>query len=434
MKKKFILLYLALFLCAALSAVEQAAFSGYLGLLGEMPAKKELYTEGFAAGQLDFGGKFIFRGEIQLETDDLLETSPLKKKESANSLLNLNELSATYKYNHTASTHFFSAYLGNFVGAGSDIFLQRQFGIQSIASPLTETYKGLASSPFNELYGAGIAYTVKFASPLAAGVYLTMNRENSTDEEEEKKALWTSLRFAGSYPNVTFDITGGINLPLEKESKSGDKVIFLVRYVLLDGGVNLLVGNRYTTSFFLQTGVKGIKIDSDDLSKNDIDKGLAYLLGELRMVLPVAQLNCTLFSIPDEYLSEMVFFRHQAIEAAERSFTDPRTKSGSASTLGFDANIFTEHLYLADRPMSAGAHFTVTASGWGLFDAMEDIKKKKNEFKKCDKTFVLSPYISAPLLNGKLTGMASFNISAFNDKDKEKKDAFRFMLGYKAQL
>jgi len=428
MKKIFILLYSALFLCGAISAIEQPAFSGYLGILADAPAKKELYTEGFAAGQLDFGGKFIFRGEIQLESGNLLETSPLSKKDSLNSIINLNELSATYKYNHTASTHFFTAYLGNFEPAGSDIFLQRHFGIKSIASPLTESYKGLGTSPFNEQYGTGIAYTVKFASPMAAGIYLTLNRNNAT--EDEKKAVWTNLRFAGSYPYLTFDINGGINFPFEKESESGDKVIFLVKYLIIDGGANLLIGNRYTTSLFLQGGVKNILINSDDSSDNNIDKGLVYLLGELRMVLPVMQLNCTLFNIPDEYFSEMVLFRHQAIEAAELSATNPRTNRDSASTLGFDANLFTESLYLGARPLTAGAHFTVTTPGWGLFDALED----KKEFSKCDKTFVLSPYISAPLLSGKLTGMASFNITELKDSDKDRREAFRFSLGYKTQL
>ncbi|MBP5696704.1 MAG: hypothetical protein J6X11_08680 [Treponema sp.] len=429
MKKNFVLLYSAIFLSAALCTAEEAAFSGYFGILADAPAKKELYTEGFAAGQLDFGGNLIFRGEIQVETGDLLETSPLKKKEDKNSVLNLNELSATYKYNHTASTHFFTAYLGSFEPAGSDIFLQRQFGIQSIASPLTESYKGLGSAPFNEHYGAGVAYTVKFESPMAAGFYLTLNRDNATGDE--KKAVWTNFRFAGSYPNVTFDLNAGVNFPFEKESESGDKVVFLVKYLVIDGGANLLIGNRYTTSLFLQGGVKNITINSDDSSDNNIDKGLVYLLGEFRMVLPVLQFNGTLFSIPDEYFSEMVFFRHQAIESAERSITDPRSNSDSSSTLGIDVNLFTESLYLAERPMTAGAHFTVTTPGWGLFDALEH----KKEFKKeSDKTFVLSPYISAPLLNGKLTGIASMNITALKDKDKEKREAFRFMLGYKTQL
>ncbi|MBQ2465293.1 MAG: hypothetical protein II507_09970, partial [Treponema sp.] len=63
MKKKFILLYSAIFLCTSLFAFEDSTFSGYLGLLADAPAKKELYSEGFVAGQLDFGGKIIFRGE-----------------------------------------------------------------------------------------------------------------------------------------------------------------------------------------------------------------------------------------------------------------------------------------------------------------------------------------------------------------------------------
>ncbi|MBQ2356065.1 MAG: hypothetical protein II397_09655 [Treponema sp.] len=433
MKKKFILLYSAIFLCTSLFAFEDSTFSGYLGLLADAPAKKELYSEGFVAGQLDFGGKIIFRGEVQLQTDDLLETSPLKRKEDLNTVLNLNELSATYTYNHTASTHFFSAYLGNFEGAGSDIFLQRQFGIKSIASPLTESYKGLGTSPFNEQYGAGIAYTVKFASPLAAGVYITVNKDNATGDE--KKAVWTNLRFAGSYPYVTFDINGGINFPMEKESESGDKVIFLVKYLVVDGGANLLIGNRYTTSLFLQGGVKNIVINSDDTSKSNIDKGSAYFLSEMRMVFPSMQLNATLFSIPDEYFSEMVFFRHQAIEAMNKATEAPRAADeDSYSTLGFDANLFTESIYLGSRPTTLGAHFTVTTPGWGLFDALEDLKKKNHEFTKCDKTFVLSPYISTPLLSGNLTGIVSLNVTALKDKDREKREAFRFLLGYKAQL
>ena len=428
MKKKFILLYSAIFLCTSLFAFEDSTFSGYLGLLADAPAKKELYSEGFVAGQLDFGGKIIFRGEFQLQTDDLLETSPLKKKEDLNTVLNLNELSATYTYNHTASTHFFSAYLGNFEGAGSDIFLQRQFGIKSIASPLTESYKGLGTSPFNEQYGAGLAYTVKFASPLAAGIYMTLNRDDTTGIDS--KALWTNLRFAGSYPYVTFDIRGGVNCPLQKESESGDKVIFLAKYLLIDGGAELLIGNRYTTSLFLQGGVKNIKISPDKPSENDIDKGLAYLLAELRMVFPHMQLNGTLFGIPDEYLSEMIFFHHQAIEAAEVEATWERRSNDSAATLGFDANLFTESIYVGERPLTAGAHFTVTTPGWGIFDALED----KKEFVKCDKTMVLSPYISLPLLSGKLTGIASVNLTGLNDSDKKKNEAFRFMLGYKTQL
>ena len=423
--KKISALSLILTFTFSIHALEVPAFSGYMGLLGEGSLNDEIYGSCFASGQLDFGGNLFIRGEASLKTDNFIEKNLLDEPSENNSKFRIQELSATYKLNTGGMTHFFSGFLGNFEPIGSDAFLKRQFGINGITSPLTESYSGSIGDSFNSFYGAGGAYTMKFPGPFATGIYAYYNRNENSNNL--RSASCADLRFAGAFPYFTFDLCGGVNFPFENESKSGDKVLFLVEELLLNGGLNVLIGNRYTTSLFLQAELNDVLLSPNTVEDSVFDEGMLYLLAELRIVGATAQLNASVFNIPDDYMKELVYFRLEALEAAKTAAEKGYDADTKRSTLGLNVRMFTQSIYLGSTALTAGLNGTLTVPSWGIFDAYDDF----SEFNDMDKTFVLSPFVTAPLMGGSLTGITSVNLTSIGDSVK---DSFWFMLGYKTQF
>lgn len=408
MMKKHTTLLAFILTTLPLAALEPPAFSGFTGILGQASLDKEIYGQGFFAGQFDFSGKLLFRTEFYLETDNLIENSILETPEDNNSKFKIQELSATYKMNMMNTSHFLSIFLGNFEPTGSDIFLQRQFGLKSIASRMTESFHGLSGAAFSSFLGAGLAYTIRFNSPFATAVYLYKNRDSSSDQS----ALSGNLRLAGALSSFIFDISVGANCPVSHETSSGDKVLFMIDYAILNGGITAMIGSNYTSSLYLQAGISDFIVNppkSDDSYSVDTDK--IYLIFEPRLVFNGGRIHFTLFNIPDGCFNDMIYFVHAP-------------KNDGLSTAGINMCLFTENLYLDSKAVTLGINTTFCFPGTGLGSLAGNIQD-------CDRALYLAPFIEIPSAAGKITAIVSADILEI---PKAAKESFVLMLGYRTQL
>ena len=179
--KKLICAVTAALSLAALSALDFPYFSGFAGIMGnfsnDIETTKfapELNGKMFFAGQFDFNGRFFIRSEISVNTEDIIETGIF---ENTGAQFKINELSFTFHQSAITTSHFVSLFMGNYEPIGSDVFLQRQFGISEISSFTTETWNGLCSSKLYPFYGIGGSYVMHFEQPVATGLYLYENED-----------------------------------------------------------------------------------------------------------------------------------------------------------------------------------------------------------------------------------------------------------------
>ena len=66
--------------------------------------------------------------------------------------------------------------MGEYDPVGSDIFLQRQFGIPSFSSRLTESICGVSRAKIYEMSGIGGTYIIKLPQNLTFGANLYYNK------------------------------------------------------------------------------------------------------------------------------------------------------------------------------------------------------------------------------------------------------------------
>ena len=150
MKKFFMKSILAAaFLSLAAGLFAEPAFSGYSGGKVNYAANEEetekydpdLTLQAFFQGQFNFSQNMWGRLEFSIDTGDFL-SKELFHKTSAT--FEIDELSLIFKSNSDSDANYFSIFMGTYDPIGSDIFLQRYFGIQPIASKITESWLGLA--------------------------------------------------------------------------------------------------------------------------------------------------------------------------------------------------------------------------------------------------------------------------------------------------
>ena len=119
-----------------------AAFSGYAGIKGDITSNEAsekfdpiMNMKAYFAGELDFSPQFLVRAEFSIQTADVLDTGLF---EETDAVFCIDEFSATYIKPFLGITQYISAFIGTFEPIGTDVFLQRHFGIQPITSMITE--------------------------------------------------------------------------------------------------------------------------------------------------------------------------------------------------------------------------------------------------------------------------------------------------------
>ena len=397
MKKTF-LTTAVLFLSAGLFA--QAAFSGYSGgkinyATNEAQTQEydpDLTLQAFFQGQFNFSQNMWGRLEFSLDTADFISSELFHETMAA---FKIDELSLTFKSNSDSDANYFSVFMGIYDPIGSDVFLQRYFGIQPIASKITESWLGIAGSVLYPHFGIGIADVKRLMSaPITLGGYAYINHE-----DDLHYVFNTDFRFACVYRYFTFDFAGGVGLPISDNNK-GQEAIAVIDKVLLHAGTTMLIGNNYTQGLFIQAGLFNIPVTKRNaitLSPDDI-----YLLIEPRLLLENAHVNLSFFSLPQDTVDQLIFVD---------------------DTLGVNLNIYGDSFSLGANRFTLGTNFSLSFTDKTFLDLAKPLELIKGDY-----NITMTPYMSTNFLNGELH--TQFSIKFMKFVNARWYDAFTADIGY----
>lgn len=400
--KKIVLIAAVLLLGAGLFA--ETAFSGYSGgklnySSNEESADKydpDLTLQAFFQGQFNFNQNIWGHLEFSIDTKDFLSKELFHKTDAS---FKVDEVSLIFKTATDASANYFSTFMGTYDPIGSDIFLQRYFGIKPIASKITESWLGLAGSILYPHFGIGIADVKRFMShPLAFGGYAYINHEDN------KYYVFNSdLRFACVYRFFCLDIAGGVGVPLA-DNNHGEGTILTIDKLYWHAGLTMLVGNNYTQGLFIQAGLfnaaftkkEGTPVHPEDF----------YLLFEPRFLLDQAHVNLTIYSLPQETVDQLMFVE---------------------DTLGLNLNIYGDSFSLGSNRFTLGTNFSFSFTGKDFMDVIHPLELVKDPY-----NITMTPYMSTNFLSGEIHIQASVRFMKFGKARWY--DAFSADLGYTAKF
>ena len=193
-------------------------------------------------------------------------------------------------------------------------------------------------------------------------------------------------------------------MPLKK-SDSQDAFVIIDK-LYWRAGINMLIGNSYTTSLFMQAGVSDIEFTKSD-SQPKIDENAAYLLFEPRFRTRKFQLHLTVFSLPQDTVDDFIFIN---------------------DTFGANLNIFTDNLYIKNKMFVFGINGALSFPEKNFMDLVKHTK----ELFEDDYTVLIAPYISTNFYNGTIHGMLQAKITDILDGNYG--SAFKLNIGYKTQF
>ncbi len=408
-KKK--LIFAALLTVSSLYA--STFFSGYAGgklnYSGDPKSvtySPELTLQAFFAGQFNFSQNTWAHMEFSVNTSNFLSNSffsdtsitNTKNTTQYNALFQIDELSYIIRGNLSNSSNYFSGFMGTYDPIGSDIFLQRYFSIEPIASKLTESYMGLAGSILYPQFGFGIADVLRLHSyPMAFGSYVYFN------QGDEYLVLNADLRYACVFRYFTCDFAAGIGVPLANQYK-GEEVIVAVDTIYWHTGTTVLIGNNYTNSLFFQAGVYNVgftaKQGTTIISPKDI-----YLLLEPRFVSKNFHLNFSLYSIPENTANKLLFVD---------------------DTLGADLNLYSTNIMIGPQTFTFGSHLSFSMHKT-IFDFASPTEIFSSGY-----NINITPYVSLPFLSGELHAQGKVKIMEFANGNGA--NALSFDLGYRTRF
>lgn len=385
-----------LFFSSAISASAEAFFSGYSGAAitanpTETLQKPQLTGQAFFAGQFDLSGIFVFRTELSVQTDNIFSHGLFQDTPAS---FSIDEISVTTRFKTRTASHFFAIFLGEYESIGSDLFLQRQFGIRPFGSKIMETWLGLNGTAIYPFSGAGLTYTVRFQYPTALGAYFYVNEKDSLIN------LNTDIRFAGIFNNAVFDIAIGASFPIETKDSSGKNVFLLIRTMDIHSGFSLLLGNRYSTSLFLQGGIHKLRVNPKQ-NEHVLKLSDLYFIIEPRFVGKRLQFHFSLFNIPQDMAEDLFYIQNP---------------------MGCNLTVFSDNLQIGMFNTTIGSHFTLSAQDKTLSDI--------NTIRTENLAFQIAPFLSTRIFGGTLNTSIKLDVLDL----KEWRDSFKFTLGYKVQL
>ncbi len=429
MKAKLYSLCTLLLFLSTFSLRAEAFFSGYAGIKSDIYSNPDsddgdfdpmLCVQSYFAGQLNLSRSFLVRGEFSVQTEDIFSSGVFNNTEA---IFCINELSATYVKPFLGNTQYISGFFGTFEPIGSDVFLQRQFGMKPITSLLTESWLGLRGAYIYPFYGVGASYVIHFdQKPIASGVYIYKNHADNDDDDDQINFDW---RFAMTSSYLTVDFAAGIGFPLSHKYNGSD-VILLIDTVYMHTGLEVLLGNRYRNSFFAQVGFEQMPLKSSDDS-NTLKDSEMYLLLEPRFTAKDCKIHLSFFNFPDSLLDE----GNSDIAVKKLIFIE--------DNLGINLAIFTDNLYIRNKTIIFGLHTTLSFPDKYLFDlkikSLDDVKSLfgiGDDDSSTEYNVKISPFLTMPIMSGDLHVMLQANITDIKDDGWEK--AVKLNIGYKAQL
>jgi len=381
----------------------ETAFTGYTGGKLELQGsqntdedKTELKLQAFFSGQFNFTPKTWSHLEFSIDTKDLLTDDIFKKTDAK---FRLDEFSITHRSSFTNSSNYFSGFVGTYEPIGSDILLQRYFGIEPIASKIADSWLGIGNSVLYPQFGIGIADILKsFSSPTVFGGYLYVN-----SEDNDYKVINFDLRGACYFHYFTCDTALGIGAPMADKNEKGEEVYLTIQKLYWHAGTTMLLGNNYTNGFFFQGGINNAVIKSKS-SSMEIDAEKCYLLLEPRFRGEKAHCHLSFYSFPKESVEDLLFIEN---------------------TLGLNLNVFSDF---------QGKKSEVVA-GFHLNFSYEDkyISSLFNisEFNKAPNV-ILTPYFSTDAMSGTLNALVKLNFTKFTEGVPAKGIAIN--IGYKRKI
>jgi hypothetical protein len=204
------------------------------------------------------------------------------------------------------------------------------------------------------------------------------------------------------YRFFTFDLSAGIGTPLQKQSTSDS--LLIIKKIYWRVGMNMLVGNAYTTSLFMQAGISDVPFSKAE-AEFEFDPNKTYILFEPRFRTSKFQLDITAFSLPQDTVNDFIFIN---------------------DTLGINFNVFTDNLYFKNKMFLFGIN---TALSFPEKTFM-DFKDPASLFD--DYTITIAPYVETKFYNGEIHTMMQARLSDLIKGNWH--SAFELNIGYKTQL
>ena len=400
-KKSLILLSIisGFFLFNTLSA--STFFSGYSGAKLNYSAKSEskeydpeLKLQAFCAGQFNFSENLWSHMEISLDTNNLLSKSIFHETES---IFQIDELSLIAKGNMMDSTNYFSLFMGTYDPIGSDVFLQRYFSIEKIASKITESYLGLAGSILYPHFGIGVSDIIKFNTiPFATGGYIYVNHE-----DEDYYVVNLDARAAAVFRYFTIDLAAGIGAPIS-DKYNGKDVIVAIDKLYWHAGTTMLLGNNYTQSLFIQAGLSNAAFTAKD-NNFIVTEDNIYLLFEPRWYLHSFHVNTSFYTLPKRTVEKLLHVD---------------------DSVGMDLNMYTDSAMIGYNPWTIGGHISFSLIDKNIYDLADFSKLIENGY-----NVNLTPYIQTNFLSGELHLQAKLKIMEMTRTNFG--NAFSVDLGYR---
>ncbi len=391
---------LIVFIFPAFAEISFNGLAGAVGTLCSDPEKDnfdlQLKLQTFFAGQFNLSDNLMVRGEFTVKTSDLIEKSVFKEIDTK---FQIDELSLTFRSSGFELTNYLNLFIGTYEPIGSDIFLRRYFGINPIASRLTESWLGTAGSVIYPLIGAGLGDVLHFSSqPIAIGFYAYVNHELN-----DSYVFNIDARIGMVYRYMKLDFSTGIGAPLN--TKYYNDAFIVVNKLYWRAGINLLLGNPRNFSMYVQAGASEIPFSKNN-KKISFSNVKTYILIEPRLNISALNFALAAYSLPSETVSSLLFID---------------------DTLGSALNIYTDGFHINNQIFVFGVNTSFSFPEKKLTDL-----KNFPSFFPDDFNIGIAPYLSTKVLNGNLNLMAKLNVM-----DIVRGKWFRGLgisLGYKTQF
>ncbi|MBD5434108.1 MAG: hypothetical protein HDR35_07450 [Treponema sp.] len=355
-----------------------AVVAGNVGVEFDNSNEKEweIPISAFAAVQFDFAEKFTLRGEMDFSSNDnslsAFDGNEIFEATGGDTSIRLHELSFVYTKRAINSTHFLSAFLGSYEPIGTDTFLMRQFGCDSISSHLTKSFSNIAGVPLHYNSGVGISYISRLEkAPLSLGGYLYYFKNDAFSKSDSSgtpspNTINLDFRLATSLPLITMDFGFGFGFPLQGFEAGDDEYSISIRIkdIIFNCGMNMLLGNKYGHGLLLQFGLNNLLLGKGSSSLNS---GLTFLI-ESRLRFRTFKLNFAVYSLEEKNVVKTFYL------------ADP---IGAGITVEFDS--------IATKVANIATGFHLVAS------IEKELKDFSLDFNEKDLNFYISPFVEIPL-------------------------------------
>lgn len=402
MKRTLCAAVFSFFAAASVFSLEKPFFSGTTGFLTDINNREKIFgAQSYFAGQFDFSGKLFLRGEFYVQATDLFNKNIFDPGTSEkNASFRIEELSATYKVNGKKAIHYLTVFNGNYEPMGSDLFLQRQFGIAPIHSFLTESYHGIEGSSFYDFYSTGAAYTAHTSNNNVFGISLYKNKAKQ-DNDFNYNAANMDFRYATIIPNITVDLLAGISLPIEDKDEDADDNLMTVREIQMHGGINALFGRKNEIQCLFGFGIDKLLLKKGRSKDGSVKLEDLYFIIEPRIPVSEVTVSTSFFNIPSSSAKNMIYMKPIL-----------RKNPATESILGLNLNIVDESVIIGTTKFTFGAQGTLGIANL-TFDSLKD--NVHDAIKDCNTTFLITPYTNIEIYGGTLYGYVSADLTAITD-------------------